>query len=154
MASLEFDDIKSQFLYKVEAYDFISIDDRTVDNLMSNWLKSTASKPYIRRLFKSFVLDTDMESIEFEMRYSIEESADVFFINEIFALGMIVEWLSPKVWTMMNIAQRAGDKNEKWFSQAAHLKEMRALRDATQNEIRQLIADRGFGDNDYLDGAF
>lgn len=152
MASLDFDEIASQFYSKVQAYDFLDLEENEVDSLIGNWLRSAVSKPYIRRLFSSLILDSDMETVEYTMQYTIDGYADADFVLEILSLGLVIEWLTPKIWSLEHIAQRFGDKNEKFFSQAAHVNEMRALLNEAKAEQRRMIADRGYANNTYLDG--
>lgn len=152
MTSLEFEDITSQFYSKVRAYDFLSISDEEVDELISSWLRSTVSDPYVRRLFSSFELDMDTRSLSFEMKYSLGASADTDFVIELLSFGMVNQWLKPKVYNLATMAQRFGSKDELFYSQSQHLKEMKALQTQTYAEIRRMAADRGYLDNEYLDG--
>lgn len=65
---------------------------------------------------------------------------------------MVLGWIDPKVNSLTNIAQAFGTSDEKYYSQSAHLSELRALRDDTERRLRAMIRDRGYANNDYLDG--
>ena len=113
MASLNYDNIYSRFLSKVEAYDFLELPEDSVYTLLSEWLHSVIANPYVRRLFKTFNIYDEVQEIKYEMKYSVDEDADKEFLIEIISLGMIVAWLEPKVNSINNIAQMFGSKEEK-----------------------------------------
>ena len=153
MTSLSYDNMYSRFLSKVEAYDFLELPEDSVYILLSEWLHSVISNPYVRRLFKTFNIYDEVQEIKYEMKYSVDEDSDKEFLKEILSLGMIVAWLEPKVNSINNIAQLFGSKEEKFFSQSQHLSELRALLNDSKKKQRRMIADRGYAWNTYLDGA-
>lgn len=152
MITLEFEDIYNSFHNKIDAYDFLELTEDEINEFEISWLKTAGSKPYVRRLFSSYKFDEDEEVIEFEMRYATDDDADTDFVVEILALGMVVEWLTPKVNSITHIFQTYGSKEEKWYSEAAALKENRTLRDSMKNEQRKMIRDRGYINNSYIEG--
>lgn len=152
MITLEFKEVYNSFHNKIDAYDFLELTPEEIDAFEVDWLKTAGSKPYVRRLFSSYKFDKDSEVINFEMRYSVDEDADYDFVVEIMALGMCVEWLSPKVNSIDTIFQVYGSKEEKFYSQSSHLKEIRSLRDSWKNEQRKMIRDRGYCYNSYIEG--
>ena len=153
MASLNYDNIYSRFLSKVEAYDFLELPEDNVYILLSEWLHSVTANPYVRRLFKTFNIYDEVQEMQYEMKYSVDEDADKEFLKEILSLGMIVAWLEPKVNSINYTAQMFGSKDERWFSQSQHLSELRALLNDSKKKQRRMIADRGYAWNTYLDGA-
>lgn len=62
-----FDEIFSRFMLKVTDYSFVEMEDDLVYDMMIGWMVSTLSKPYVRRIFSSLVVDEDLEEIEFEL---------------------------------------------------------------------------------------
>lgn len=152
MITLEFQDIFSVFHNKIDAYDFLELTPEEIEAFEFEWLRTAGSKPYVRRLFSSYTYDADSEVINFEMRYATNDDEDLDFVTEILALGMVVEWLTPKVNSITHIFQTYGSKEEKWYSEAAALKENRALRDSMKNEQRKMIRDRGYVYNSYIEG--
>lgn len=152
MTSIKYNEIFSFFFTKVEAYDFLDLDSEQITEFMNNWLSSASKQPYVRRLFSGFSLDHEIQVVSFEMKYSVDESYDEDFVSEILALGMIVEWISPKINSLTNVAQMFGSSEEKFYSQSNHLKELRDLRDSVRREQRAMIRDRGYMWNSYLDG--
>lgn len=152
MTSIKYSEIFSFFYTKVEAFDFLELDSEQINEFMSHWLLSASKNPYVRRLFSSFSIDQELQEISFEFKYVVDETYDSEFIIEVLALGMIVEWLSPKVNSLTNISQMFGSSEEKFYSQSNHLKEIRDLRDSIKREQKALIRDRGYIWNSYLDG--
>ena len=152
MITMEFEEVYSIFHNKVDAYDFLELTDDEVETFEGEWLRSAASKPYVRRLFSSFTIDGDAETMDFEMGYGTDDDADRDFVTEVLALGMCIEWLSPKVNSMTHIYQTYASKEERFFSEASHMKEIRALRDSWKVEQRKLIRDRGYLYNSYIEG--
>ena len=153
MITLEFDECFSAFHNKVDAYDFLDFEDYEIEELEIEWLRAACSDPYVRRLFSSFEFDDeDEEVINFEMRYSVDDDFDSDFIKNILATGMAINWLTPKVNSLISINQVFGSKEESFFSQQQHMKEVRALRDSWIKEQRKSIRDRGAYFNSYIAG--
>ena len=152
MTSLTYDVIYSRLFSKVEAYDFIELPEDDLNGLLCDWIHSASANPYVRRLFKSFNLDDELQEISYEMKYSVDEFSDTEFIVEVLALGVVVAWLEPKVNSINNIAQMFGSKEEKFYSQSQHISELRNLVNDSIKKQRRMIADRGYAWNSYLDG--
>lgn len=91
---------------------------------------------------KTITLDDDNQVIE-------EDLSD--WEIEMYALGMRIEWLEPLVQARMNFAQMIGGKEEKFYSQAAHLPAIKAVLDADKLEIRKLRRDYGYHHNSYIE---
>lgn len=154
MASITYDDVYSKFYTKVEAFDFLyeEMSDELMAEFMSSWLRSAIAYPYIRRLFSSVSVDAEEKTIEFSLLSSVDEFSDIEFIKEVLAYGMIYSWLEPKVRSITNIYQNFTSSEQKFYSQASHLSELRALLSDSEARIRSLIRDRGYVKNKYLDG--
>ena len=154
MASIEYEEVYSRFFTKVEAYDLL--DSRMDMNdirqeFLCNWLHAAIFNPYVRKLFKSVVMDDDSETVEYTMGYSIDEESDREYLYEILSYGMMYAWIEPKVNSITNIVQTFGTSDEKFYSQASHLAELRGLRDDVDKRLRSAIRDRGYLNNVYLD---
>jgi hypothetical protein len=74
----------------------------------------------------------------------------LYFVIEILAYGMVYVWLEPKVNSITNITQLYGTSDGKWYAQANHLAQLRALLEDVENKQRYLIRDRGYIDNEYI----
>jgi hypothetical protein len=91
-------------------------------------------------------------TITYELKYVVEEEADKAFLIEILGAAMGLAWVKPKVISLPNLRQVFGSSAEKYYSQASHLAELRNVKDDLETEVRNLIRDRGFANNEYLDG--
>ena len=80
----------------------------------------------------------------------IEEDLSDFEI-EILALGMLVEYLTPLVNRVSNMKMILGGKEEKFFSQASHMSELRSLLSDSEIRLRKLVRDHGYEYNSYID---
>lgn len=153
MASISYEDIYSRFYTKVEAFDLAGQEDEDMwAEFMCNWLRSALSYPHIRKLFKTVAADDNAEQVEYEISYSIDPLSDRDFVVELLAYAMVQAWVEPKVQSITNITQFFGETDKKYYSQAAHLSELRALRNDAENRVRGMIRDRGYLNNPYLDG--
>lgn len=152
MASLSYDEIFSDFLGSVTDYDLASVNIDDMYGLMTEYLHKTLSQSYVRRLFSSVSFNDAVQVFTFEMSNSVDDAADLDFTKYILSKGMVVEWLKPQVRSKVNIAQMFGGKEQKFYSQAQHLSELRGLLEDTQLEMRKAIRDRGYIYNPYLEG--
>lgn len=96
MASSEYSDIYSRFYLRVKDYEMVGLEEQLVNEMLSGYLKSTLSKPMVRRLFSSLSIDEDVEEIEYELREPLDEDSDKDFIEEVLSIGMVSEWASPR----------------------------------------------------------
>ena len=152
MASLSYDEIFSDFLGSVTDYDLASISLDDMYGLMTEYLHKTLSQSYVRRLFSSVAFDDSIQIFTFEMANSVDDAADLDFTKYILSKGMVIEWLRPQVRSKANVAQLLAGKEQKFYSQAQHLKELRELLADTERELRNTIRDRGYIYNPYLEG--
>ena len=150
--SLNYNKIYSRLFSKIEAYDFIEIPEDDLNELLCDWIHSASANPYVRRLFKSFSLYDEIQEISYEMKYSIDEFSDEEFITEVLALGVVVAWLEPKINSINTVLQMFSSKETTFYSQSAHLSELRGLVNDSKKQQRRMIADRGYAWNSYLDG--
>lgn len=150
MTSINYDEIYSRFYTKVEAYDLISED--LSEEFMCNWLRSSVSEPIVRKLFKEVSMNDDEAVMEFELKYEIDESTDYDFIINVLSWGMVYNWVTPKVYSITNIIQHFTNADQKYYSQASHLSQLQLLKTDAEYKMRALIRDRGYYNNDYLDG--
>ena len=120
------------------------LDEQLVKNMLTGYLRSTLSKPMVRRLFQSLTIDDDIEEIEYELREPLDEDSDKDFVEEVLALGMTVEWCNPKYQSTLLTSQMFSNSEQKYYSQAAHLAEIKELLNKSQTDLRKLIRDRGY----------
>lgn len=139
-----FEDIYSRFYLRVKDYEMTGLDEKLVNEMLLGYLKSTLSKPMVRRLFQSITLDEDIEEIEYELRNSLDEVSDQDFVEEVLAVGLVCEWASPRYHSTLLTSQLLTNSDQKYFSQAQHLAEMKELYQKSQTDLRKLIRDYGY----------
>lgn len=146
----EFNDIYSRFYLRVEDYNIVGLDKNLVKEMMNGWMKSALSKPYVRRLFDTLSIDEDVEEIEYTMKYPVNDEEDKDFVEELLALGMVAEWVSPKYHSTLLTSQVYSNSEQKYYSQANHMTELKDMYHRAKNDMRKLIRDRGYIYNVYI----
>lgn len=152
MTSLSYNEIFSRFYSRVEAYDFLNLSEDQMTEYLTEWLKGAISKPFIRRNYNLLRMDNDIQEITYELSHPTDKDTDEYFTIEVLSLGVAIEWLEPKVNSIMNTAQMFTTKESTFYSQANHLSELRETLNNFRKLQRQLITDRGFLWNSYLGG--
>lgn len=120
------------------------MEEKLAKEMLNGYLKSTLSKPMVRRIFSSITLDDDVEEIEYELRNPLDEDSDKDFVEEVLGLGMVNAWSSPKYHSTLLTSQLFSNSEQKHYSQAAHLAEMKELYTKSQTDLRKLIRDHGY----------
>jgi len=69
---------------------------------------------------------------------------------EVIATGMVVEWVTPQVNSVINTQQMFSGKEVNFYSQANHLAELQNLLKLSSSTLRKLIRDRGYYVNSYI----
>ena len=144
MASSEYAEIYSRFYLKVKDYEIIALDEQLAKEMLNGYLRSTLSKPMVRRLFSSITSDDDVEEIEYELRDPLDDDSDKDFVEEVLAVGCVEEWASPRYHSTLLTSQLLSNSEQKFYSQAQQLSEMKELYVKAQNDLRKLIRDRGY----------
>ena len=139
-----FDDIFSRFYLRVEDYKIVGLEEEIVKEMLGGYLRSVVAKPFVRRLFSLIAVDTDVEEVNYMMRDSWGEDEDKEFVEELLALGMVVEWLAPKYHSMLNTSQFFSNSDLRFFSQANHMVELKEMFSKAQTDLRKFIRDRGY----------
>lgn len=150
MPSITYKQVKSRFLSKIEDYKFLTEDEDFSDEFVKEWLYSTLAKPKVRRIFKTIVVDRVLGDIDFELRNVVDDFSDSEYVIDILAYGIVVGWLEPKVLSTTNLQQMYGGKEEKFYSQSAHLDSIKDILKGASSQVGKLIRDRGYAYNSYL----
>lgn len=144
MASIDYADVYSRFYLRVKDYEMVGLDEQMVDEMLKGYLKSTLSKPMVRRLFSSIDVDDDLGEIEFELRNPLDASSDRDFVEEVLALGCVEQWASPRYHSTLLTSQLLSNSEQTFYSQSSHLSEMKQLYEKTQTDLRKFIRDYGY----------
>lgn len=146
---MTYEEIYSQFYSKETDPTFFKKYSRDeAYELMRNWLHSIVAVPYIRKCFSTITLDDEVLELTFELKNSIDEDSDNYFVKDIFAQGLVICWMQQQIDTAVNLASVIGGKEEKsilnnYKNNIARLKELKL-------ELRKTIRDYGYIYNDYI----
>ena len=150
MLSVTFDAIYSRFLSKVQAYDLLELVESDCYEQLNEWLKSVRSDPRVRKLFTSLSFDDINKSVSFTLRNAVDNSSDIDFVIEIFGLGIAWKWVEPKYKSIINAAQFFGGKEQKFYSQQAHMSELSNMYNNSRTDLYRYIASHGYYNNSYV----
>ena len=120
--------IYNRFLQKITDFNLAEVDDYSFDGMMNGWLNSAVIRV---RKCQHDLFKRDDELQEFE-----EDLSDLEV--ELLALGMVDAWVSQYLNSTELVAQFIGGKEEKYYSQAAHIKELRDLKESNLLEMNRL----------------
>lgn len=140
----EFNEIYSRFYLRVKDYEITGFKEKLVNEMLNGYLRSTLSKPMVRRLFSSVIIDDDVEEVEYELREPLDEDSDKDFVEEVLVTGMVSEWVNPRYHSTLLTSQLLSNSEQKFYSQSQHLAEMKAMFEKSQTDLRKLIRDRGY----------
>lgn len=177
MPTITYDELISSFLRKGEILNLFTeeITDEYRNEFLWGLIYSSLSDPYVSRLFTSLSivdpaeqLDEDGETvideetgepviieghIEYGLVRPINESLDKLFIMDVVGYGMVVQWMTPLVFSTVNLMQMYGTSAEKFYAQANHNSVNNEILDKAIYLQRKLIRDRGLTNNSYIDGS-
>lgn len=139
-----YDEIYSRFFLRVKDYELTGLGEGLVKEMLNGYMRSTLSKPMVRRLFKSIVIDDDIEEIEYEMREPFDEDSDKDFVEEVLGLGMMCEWISPRYHSTLLTSQFFANSEQRFYAQSTQLSELKSMYLKSQTDLRKLIRDRGY----------
>ena len=144
---LSYEDIFSRVLNKIDDPKELQLNDDDLLEIYTQRLHSVISKPFIRRLFSSIKMDDEIQELEYELVDPVDEYSDKDFVEELFAMGITIEWLEPKVKSLKNTTSFFGGKEEKklkddYALNKQMLKEMKV-------EQQKFIRDYGFAFKPY-----
>ena len=128
-------------LSKIEDPTLAMLPEEDLENMLHGYLMSAIAK---HRKCEHDLSDRDEELKQFNFDLSDLEM-------EILSILMVREWISQRLNSVTNVMQVFGGKEEKWFSQASHIKELREMDDRLRLEAQQLSRDYSYTDNDFFD---
>lgn len=133
--------IYKRFLQKITDFNLIEFDDFTLEEMLDGWLKSA--------IVRTRVCDSDLSRRNDEFKEFEDDLTDLEI--ELLALGMTRSWIDQYLNSTENILQFVGGKEEKYYSQAAHIKELRDLRNDITSEMQKLHNYHTYTNNSYFD---
>lgn len=146
-----YNDIFSKFLGKVTCYDFLNIDEQEFYDTSLEYLHSVFARPYIKAIFEEIKFDDEVATIEWKLSSGRDEEVEKYYVEDVFAQGLVVAWLEPQVKNQALIKQFIGTSKEKVYSQQQHLSQLQSLLETSQTNLRKMIRDDGYIHNEYIE---
>ena len=132
--------IYGRFLNSITDFNLAELDDHTLSEMLKDWLRTAIVKTRTSS-------DLSIRDEENEVFNSELSDLDI----ELLAMGMKLAWLDQTLNSTENTLMFIGGKEEKFFSQANHIAELRALRADTVREMQQLYTYSTYANNSYFD---
>jgi hypothetical protein len=126
-------------LNRTTDFNLAEIDDYTLNEMLKGWLCTSI----VNTRTSTNLLTRDDENESFESDLS---DLDI----ELLAMGMTMAWLDQTLNSTELTLQFIGGKEEKYYSQANHIAELRALREDTRLEMKRLHSYGTYTNNSYL----
>jgi hypothetical protein len=131
--------VYGRFLNRTTDFNLADLDDCTLNEMLRGWLNSaivnvrTSSK--LTRDDEIEVFDDDLSDLDVEL----------------LAMGMTMAWLDQTLNSSELTLQFIGGKEEKYYSQANHIAELRAMREEIRLEMKRLHSYHTYTNNSYFD---
>ena len=135
-----YEKVYGKFLSRTTDFNLAELDDHTLNEMLRSWLGSAIVRT--RTLDSTIVCDDKNECFENDL-----SELDV----ELLGLGMTLAWLDQTLNSTELTLQFLGGKEEKIYSQANHIAELRALREDTKLEMQKLHSYHTYTNNSYFD---
>jgi len=87
-------------------------------------------------------------TIEYELRNPRDPFSDEEYVLQVLVTGMTIEWLRPKIDSVLYVAPMIGGKEEKKILDGH--KDMTNRLDSLEKQLHKLIRDRGYIHNSYI----
>ena len=148
-----YEKIFNKFLGKVNDYDFLTIEESYLWEQVAEWVENAISTPAIRIIFSSITCDNETQTITYTLRNSAgDELSDQLYVEKLFTLSFVIQWLEPTVNNRINLDQVFGGKEEKWFSQSSHISEIKDIYENARIYLKKEIRDHDMIYNSYTSG--
>lgn len=135
-----YEKVYNRFLNRTTDFNLADLDDYTLNEMLKGWMQSAIEN--VRT--NADLYDRDDEEEMFNEDLS---GRDI----ELLAMGMTMAWLDQYLNSTENVLQFIGGKEEKYYSQANHIAELRALREDTRVEMKRLHSYGTYKNNSYFD---
>lgn len=135
-----YEKIYGRFLNHATDFNLADLDDHTLSVMLKDWLHSALVKTRTSS-------DLSLRDDENEVFNNDLSNLDI----ELLAMGMRLAWLDQRINSTEYTNLFVGGKEEKFYSPAAQLSELRALRSDTLREMQQLYTYDTYVNNDYFD---
>ena len=135
-----YEKVYNRFSQKITDFNLTEIDDYSLGEMLKSWLNTAI----VNVRTSADLFDRDDESEVFNNDLS---GLDI----ELLAMGMTLAWLDQYLNSTENVLQFIGGKEEKYYSQANHIAELRSLREDIRLEMKRLHSYGTYTSNSYFD---
>lgn len=133
-----YEKVYGRFLNRVSDFNLSELDDYTLNEMLKGWMVSAIVKART---------SSDLSRNDAEETFNSDLSdLDI----ELLAMGMTLAWLDQSLNSSELTLQFIGGKEEKYYSQANHMAELRALRTETLREMQKLHSYHTYTNNSYF----
>ncbi len=146
--TLSYQTIFSRYRGKIQALEYLSLSADDINEIEVERLHSVVGNPRIRYKFSSLTMNDTVQILTFELKNPIDDFSDEEFVVDLLSLGMTIEWLQPKVDSVVNTAPMIGGKEEKKLLDN-HRQSINRLAQM-KTELKKLIRDYGYMNNSYI----
>lgn len=134
-----YEKVYDRFLARTTDFNLAELDDHTLNEMLKGWLHSAIVKT---RTSSDLSCDDEAEVFNSDL-----SELDV----ELLAMGVTLAWLDQTLNSTELTLQFIGGKEEKYYSQANHISELRALRADTLREMQQMHCYNTYTNSSYFD---
>jgi hypothetical protein len=146
-----YETIFNKFLGRVTDYDFLTIDEAYLWEQVSEWVENSIATPSLRVIFSSITCDKETQTLTYTLRNSAgDELSDQLYVEKLFAMSFVIQWLEPTVKNKINLNQMYGGKEEKFYSQAQMITALNEVLDTTVVRLKKEIRDHDAIYNSYI----
>lgn len=136
-----YETIYNRFVQKVTDFNIVELDDYSLDNMLDGWLKSA--------IVRTRKCEHDLSQRDEELQEFTEDLSDLEI--ELLALGMVDAWVTPMLNSTELTLQFLGGKEEKFYSQAQQMAELRNIKKENSLEMNRLHNYYTYTNNSYFD---
>lgn len=134
-----YEKVYERFLSRTTDFNLVELDDYTLNEMLRNWLYGAivnvrTSSNLSERDDEIAVFNNDLSDLDIEL----------------LAMGMTMAWLDQTLNSTELTLQFIGGKEEKYYSQANHIAELRAMREDLRLEMKRLHSYNTYTNSSYF----
>lgn len=148
--TLSYEQIFSKYRGIINDPKELSLDRNDLLEIYMERLHMTVSDPRVIAKFSTLTMDDNIQQIEFELKYPVNDFADNAFVIKLFSLGMSIEWLKPQVDSLIYTTEILGGKEEKLLRN--NYKPIKERLEKLEQQFSKLLNNYGYINNSYLRG--
>ena len=134
-----YEKVYERFLSRTTDFNLVELDDYTLNEMLRNWLHGAivnvrTSSNLSERDDEIAVFNNDLSDLDIEL----------------LAMGMTMAWLDQTLNSTELTLMMIGGKEEKYYSQANHIAELRAMREDLRLEMKRLHSYNTYTNSSYF----